>query len=260
MKLKTISLLGSGWLGLPLAEHFILKGFDVKASTTSAGRLAELRSIGAQSFIVDLEKQPDNIQSFLKAHILIINITSKSIPGFAQLIRAIERSDIEKVLFVSSTSVYDDLNTTISEADGLESPTSPLVVIEKLFSASNKFKTTIVRFAGLIGYSRHPGRFFRSGRIVQNPDSPVNLIHRDDCVEIIARIIDREIWGEALNCCADTHPSKREFYTHAARSLGEPPPEFATSTGPFYKIISNEKVKHLLAYDFLHPDLMRIQF
>jgi len=44
---------------------------------------------------------------------LIINITSKNIPGFKQLITEIEKSEIEKVLFVSSTSVYDNLNQTI---------------------------------------------------------------------------------------------------------------------------------------------------
>ena len=86
------------------------------------------------------------------------------------------------MLFVSSTSVYASGNQTATEADGALSGASPLLAIENLFAENAGFSTTIVRFAGLIGYSRHPGRFFRSGKPVQNPNAPVNLIHRDDCI------------------------------------------------------------------------------
>jgi hypothetical protein len=110
----------------------------------------------------------------------------------------------------------------------------------------------------LIGYGRHPGRFFRKGRLIQNPDSHVNLIHRDDCIEIISRIIKKEVWGEVFNCCADTHPTKREFYTQAAKSIGLTAPDFEYSGTNSFKIISNEKVKRILNYEFLHPDLTKI--
>ncbi len=121
-------------------------------------------------------------------------------------------------------------------------------------------KTTIVRFGGLIGYSRNPGKFFSKGGIVHNPDSNVNLIHRDDCIEIISQIVEKEVWGEVFNCCADTHPTKREFYTQAAKSIGFPVPKFEDSGFASFKIISNQKVKRILNYEFLHPDLMKIKF
>jgi len=201
-----------------------------------------------------------NIQTFLQANILIINIPSKDIDAFSNLITEIEKSEIRKVLFVSSTSVYENTNKTISESDGEESALSPLLTIESLFTNSGKIKTTIVRFGGLIGYSRNPGEFFRTGRIVQNPDSNVNLIHRDDCIQIISQIIEQEVWGEVFNCCADTHPTKREFYTQAAKSIGLSAPEFANSGTKSFKIVSNQKVKQVLNYEFLHPDLMEIKF
>lgn len=135
-----------------------------------------------------------------------------------------------------------------------------MLTIENLFRNNAKIKTTIVRFGGLIGYSRNPGRFFMNGRLVSDPDSNVNLIHRDDCIEIISQIVAQEVWGETFNCCADTHPTKREFYTHAAQSQGFPVPVFATSGATSFKIISNQKVKQVLKYTFLHPDLMKIHF
>jgi nucleoside-diphosphate-sugar epimerase len=258
--IKTISILGSGWLGFPLAEHFIMKGNHVKASTTSKSRLSELASGKAEPFVIDIEMLSNNIQSFLQAKILIINIPSKNIGAFIDLKKEIEKSEIEKVLFVSSTSVYEDINKTISESDNVESTLSPLKKIEDLFRNSIKIKSTMVRFGGLIGYSRNPGKFFSNGRVVYNPDSNVNLIHRDDCIEIISRIIEQEVWGEVFNCCADTHPTKREFYTHAAKSIGAPAPEFVNSDVKSFKIISNQKVKQILNYKFSHPDLMKLTF
>lgn len=252
--------MGSGWLGLPLAEHFVLKGHHVKASTTSESRLSELTAIDVEPFILDIGRLPGNVQAFLQTDILIINIPSKDLGAFSNLARQIEKSKIEKVLFISSTSVYENKNKTVSESNGEESTQRPLFSIENLFRSLDKIKTTIVRFGGLIGYSRNPGKFFSKGRVVQNPDSNVNLIHRDDCIGIISQIVEQKVWGEVFNCCADTHPTKKEFYTHASKSIGFPTPEFADSGANSFKIISNEKVKQILNYTFLHPELMKIEF
>ncbi len=243
-----------------MTGHFVMMGNSVKASTTSESRLSELKSINAEPFMIDIGELPGNIQTFLQANVLIINIPSRNIDGFSNLIKEIEKSEIERVIFISSTSVYENNNKTISESDGLESTLSPLLTIEDLFRNSAKIECTIVRFGGLIGYSRNPGKFFSSGRPIHNPEAAVNLIHRDDCIEIISRIVEQEIWGEVFNCCADTHPTKREFYTQAAESIGWPPPVFADTDSSLFKIISNQKVKRILNYEFIHSDLMKITY
>ena len=255
-----ISILGSGWLGLPLAQHFIQAGHTVNASTTSEDRLADLLSIGAESCIIDIDSLTTTVQDFLHAAILIINIPSKNISGFRRLADEIEASEIDNVLFVSSTSVYRNVAKTINESDTDSFSQSPLLEIEGLLRGCSSIRTTIVRFGGLIGYSRHPGRFFGSGRVVKNPEAPVNLIHRDDCIGIISQIVEQEVWGEVFNCCADTHPTKRDFYTQAAKSTGFPVPRFEDSSSISFKIISNKKVKQQLNYKFLYDDLMNIKF
>ncbi len=258
--MKTISILGSGWLGFPLARHFIAAGYAVNSSARSENRFAELDAIGAEAFVVDIDQPILDAHRFLQANLLIVNIPSKNLAGFRLLRKAIEASPIESVLFVSSTSVYENVNATITESDAGYYSQSPLLQIEDLFRHCRGLQTTIVRFGGLIGYGRHPGRFFAPGRVVQNPDSPVNLIHRDDCIGIISRIIERQAWGEILNCCADTHPTKRDFYRRAVESIGGVLPEFGESDPAAGKSISNQKVKQLLDYEFEHPDLMRIDF
>jgi nucleoside-diphosphate-sugar epimerase len=258
--IRTISILGSGWLGLPLAKYFVSMGDHVKASTTSISRLQELSSLEIEPFILDIGQLPGNLHVFLRSNILIVNIPSKNIDGFNDLIKEIESSEIEKVLFVSSTSVYRNQNKTLFESDAEEPATSPLLEIEYLFRKNSNFKNTIVRFGGLIGYGRNPGRFLNKGSLVHNPDSNVNLIHRDDCINIIRHIVEQEVWGEVFNCCADTHPTKRSYYTQAAKRLGVPAPEFEESGARAFKIISSQKVKRMLNYEFLYPDLMDIKF
>ena len=83
----------------------------------------------------------------------------------------------------------ENKNKTITESEGEESTLNPLQTIENLFWNNIKFETTIVRLGGLIGYSRNPGRFFNNKKLVSNPDSKVNLIHRDDCINIIEQIV-----------------------------------------------------------------------
>ena len=103
--MKTISILGSGWLGFPLAQRFVTEGYDVKASTTSESRISDLKSIGVNPFIVNIDLLTNYIQTFLQANILIVNIPSKNIAGFRHLVDQIVASEIENVLYVSSTNV-----------------------------------------------------------------------------------------------------------------------------------------------------------
>ncbi len=255
--MKTISVLGSGWLGLPLAQNLKESGFSIKASTTSPERLSLLEQVGAEPFLVNIENLSNEVDGFLKSDILIINITSKNIDAFRELIAKIEESSIQKVIFISSTSVYKSCNKTVSESDHNLLTESPLRIIEELFQNSQKFNTTIIRFGGLIGYSRNPGRFFAGGKTLRDPDGRVNLIHRDDCIGIIHKVIEKQAWGETFNGCADTHPTKREFYSKAASAIGLEIKQFGSNETPF-KIVSNEKVKSLLGYKFIHSNLMKI--
>jgi len=256
-----ISVLGSGWLGLPLATELVEQGHHVNLSTRSESRLVELDKISVSSFIIDINEFSTEVKLFLDADILIINITSKDIVSYANLIKEIENSAVSKVLFISSTSVYQAGDCNVTEKGQFENPQSVLFQIEQLFRSNSEFKTTILRLSGLVGYSRHPGRFFKNGKLVQQPDTPVNLIHRDDCIGIINSIIEQAAWGEVFNGCATTHPNKRAFYSHARSLLNLPAPEFNEATAnQVGKVVSNDKVIKQLAYEFLYPDVMSIKF
>ena len=254
-----ISILGSGWLGLPLTEFLSGKGFHAKTSTRSGSRAKQIEKHGIDVCVFDIEHIDKSELSFLDADILIINITSKNIPAFANLIPEIEKSAIQKVLFISSTSVYPNLNNVITEDEELELVDTKLFQIENLFRKNKNFLTTILRFSGLIGYTRHPGNWF-STRPISQPDAPVNLIHRDDCLGLIEAIVVLQAWGEVFNGCADTHPFKRDFYSHARALLDQKQPECEQNEVLRYKIISNKKSKQVLNYKYKYANLMNISF
>lgn len=253
-----ISILGSGWLGLPLIRHFTSQHLRVASSTRQLSRFPQIEAAGGIAFLIDIDKQ-NHWAAFFQADTMIINITSKNLNGFQNLVKQIADAPVKQVLLVSSSSVYQNLQRQVTEDEGAENPNSILFQIEQLFQQQSQFKTTILRCSGLIDSRRHPGNFFRHGRQVQQPDAPVNLIHLDDVIGIIEAIIRQRAWGQIFNASADTHPSKRQFYSYARRLLAQPPPDFAHSSSDAYKIVSNRKVRQQLGYQFRHPDLMQIQ-
>jgi nucleoside-diphosphate-sugar epimerase len=270
--MKRISILGSGWLGLPLAIELSQANFHVKASSRSQERLTQLRKADIEAHAYDIEvldsRKNTHENDFLQADILIINITSKSVEAFTQLISEIENSTIQQVLFISSTSVYKNSakldSAAVTEGDATALVPCPLLKIENLFQNNSNFKTSIIRFSGLIGYQRHPGRFFLATteddvvycKTIKNPDARVNMIHRDDCIGIINAVIKQNCWDEVFNACASHHPTRREFYQAALNHLGDHEPVFSGQTDSVGKIISNEKVKEQLGYSFVHDDLL----
>lgn len=256
---NSISILGSGWLGLPLIDMFVKQGYAVKASTRKTDKLPILSEHGATGYIVDTQATiPKN---FLDSELLIINITGKDPDAYQNLAACIASSPVEKVLMVSSTSVYLNVNRPVTEDEAAENPDSVLWQIEQRLKTHEGFTTTIVRFSGLIGGRRHPGRFFSQGKQIRQPLAPVNLIHLDDCLGIIDAIIAQQSWGEVYNGCADFHPSKREFYGYWAAQLGLPEPQSLDDDTPQdWKIVSNQKVQQRLAYTFKYSDLYRLSF
>ena len=75
-----ISILGCGWLGLPLAKALLENRFSVKGSTTSQEKLSVLENSGIQPFLIALseDKTIGNLSSFLEnSKILIIDIPPK---------------------------------------------------------------------------------------------------------------------------------------------------------------------------------------
>ena len=264
-----ISILGCGWLGLPLAKSLLQNGFSIKGSTTSLEKISPLQSAGITPFLVRLEEQQisASVADFLAdSQILIINIPPKLRGGSTEnfvakittLLPFIENSTVEKVLFVSSTSVYGEHNEFVSEASVLNPDTEggrQLAIVENILQKNSRFQTTILRFGGLISDERNPVRFLSGRENIENPDAPINLIHQDDCIGIIEKIIALNSWDETYNAVAPFHPTRQKYYTQKATELNLALPKFAALNTIVGKTILNNKVIEVLDYSFIKPTL-----
>lgn len=264
-----ISILGCGWLGLPLAKALLKKGFLVKGSTTSMDKIAVLKTADIEPFVVQLEEQcvSTTIQDFLaNSQILIVNIpprlrgslTENFVAKMKNILPFIEKSTVTKVLFVSSTSVYGEDNLTVTEATPLNPDSEggrQLAIVERLLQKNTTFKTTILRFGGLIGEDRNPVRFLSGRENIENPNAPINLIHQDDCIGIIEKIIELNAWNEIFNAVTPFHPSRKEYYTHKAQELHLAFPKFATTNSAAGKTVLSDKLVQLLQYSYVKPNL-----
>ena len=95
--MNKISILGCGWLGLPLAKSLLLKGYEVKGSTTSESKLEVLKNAGISPFQIQLEEHQiiGKIEDFLKeTDVLIIDIP----PGLRiEISSSLEMTFVNKV-------------------------------------------------------------------------------------------------------------------------------------------------------------------
>jgi nucleoside-diphosphate-sugar epimerase len=271
-----ISILGCGWLGLPLAKSLLENEFSVKGSTTSVEKLSVLENSRIQPYLIALseDKPTGNLAEFLEnSKILIIDVPPKLhgsekdpstalrmtyVEKIRTLIPYIEKSSVENVLFISSTSVYGEDNLVVTEETKLNPDTESgkqLVQNEQLLQSNPNFKTTILRFGGLIGEDRHPVRFLAGRKNLDNPDAPINLIHQKDCIGIILKIMELNSWNETFNAAATSHPSRKDYYTQKAVEFNLALPEFNSENLTFGKTILSSKVENVLGYTFTKPNL-----
>lgn len=263
---KQISIIGCGWLGLPLAKVMNAKGYRVKGSTTSEEKLELLNDNGILPYIVRLNENEiaGSYSEFLsESDCIIINIPpglrkypeKNHVKEILNLVEAIEKSHISKVLYISSTSVFkDEFNFPVIDIHKAPNNTSngpkQLIEIEQNLINNSNFKTTILRFGGLFNEDRHPAKYLSGKTDIPNPESPINLIHREDCVAIISKLITNNIWNVTLNAAYPIHPTKKEYYTDYCKTHNLKLPEFKISKNSRGKIIDSSKLVQLLNYTF----------
>lgn len=264
--MKSISILGCGWLGKPLAIELITSGYRVSGSTTQESKLSELDSLGINPFLIKFDPQlsRSDYHEFFQTDILIISIPPRRKSGqthvyleqMNNVVREILKGSISTILFISSTSVYADGDRIVKENDA--DPNSYLVQAENILRDQTEFKTTVIRFGGLVGQGRNPGRFLAGKKDVQGGNHPVNVIHQQDCIGIIKAIIEQEAWGEVFNACADHHPSRKEFYSRASAVMQLEAPQFLDEDGSKNKVVDCIKLKTKLKYKIVYSDLMEM--
>lgn len=266
-----ISVLGCGWLGFPLAERLLSEEHTVKGSTTTPKKVSILKQSGIESFLINLPESlsDEKSESFWECDLLILNLppgrrnpnVKDEFPALVEkVVEKAKSHDISWIIFTSSTSVYPEFGGITREQDtqpGKATRASGEALLkaeEVIINAGIDY--TILRLGGLYGYDRHPVKHLSGKKNLDGALKPVNLVHQLDCVNLITEVIDQKKRNEIYNIVSDGHPPRKEFYQCAARHFNLPEPTFAEDSNKNYKIVSNEKIKNDLFYEFFYPNPM----
>ena len=243
--LQQISIIGCGWLGFPLAKELLKLGYKIKGSTTTLSKLDQLTNAGIQGYFIQLSgtKIKGDISDFLEgSSTLIINIP----PGLRKdadknheeeikhLLTAINTSNISKILFISSISVFEDTEdfpeiTSVATANGSSPSAQQLIAIEHQIKGLQQAKYGILRLAGLFDHHRHPGNRLAGRAHLPNPKAPLNLIHKTDVINCIIQLLSKDLWGYTFNACYPYHPEKKAYYKDYSLKHQIPAPKFNKS-------------------------------
>lgn len=242
----SVSIIGAGWLGLPLAQHLKQTGCALTLSSRAKDKVTKLTQSGWHACQFELGQSVP--AELAQNDIAIINIAAgrkqlapeEYSEKVLKLVQELISQNVQYILFVSTTSVYGSQSGKITEASPVKPNTNSgtaHVQIEEHLRQHLSGRTTILRLAGLVGDERHPVKFL-SGKVeLTNPDHAVNLVHRKDVINAITAIIENQVWGKTLHLCSLEHPSRQEYYQWAAKQLGLVLPEFVTSDGAAGKLI-----------------------
>ncbi|WNC71767.1 hypothetical protein RGQ13_16845 [Thalassotalea psychrophila] len=269
----SVGIIGAGWLGLPLSLTLQEKGVKVVASATNLDSEDKLKQRGLNTCRLNLP-DIDNTCSLLQCQHLVICIPPGIRYGKSDYVAKIsaivdqvelEQCAVQSITLLSSTAVYNGLFGEVTEDSVLNLQGAKVDIMHQAEQAILTSKCTnkaVLRLGGLMGYDRQPGRFFNNGKVIPNPESVINFIHRDDVIGIICQLlvsfqnnVSLKNPTNIFNCVAPHHPTRRNFYQKALSSLGMPMASFSDQEESDGKLV-NSKFIGYLQYQFKYADIM----
>lgn len=242
----TILIAGCGYVGRRAAETWVRGGHEVHAITRTEEKAEELAAAGIQPVLLDLSHPvldrplpPADTVLWAVGYDRSGGVSREQIwvKGLLWLLANLETAP-QRFIYVSSTSVYG------SGDGGIVDEYSPVLPVTEggmtcvqaeqllLHECRQKYPSTavhILRFAGIYG----PDRLLRRIEHLRdnmplpgNPDHPLNLIHVDDAVRLIDRIVQAGDFPEIMNVVNTDTLSRREYYEKLASLVAAPLPRF----------------------------------
>ncbi|MDR0219139.1 MAG: SDR family oxidoreductase [Enterobacteriaceae bacterium] len=275
--MKKVSIIGLGWLGMPLAQMLLRSGVQVVGSKTTPDGVEAACMCGVDCHLLNLTPEivcdADKLAQLMSVDVLVLALPVRSVAeGGAGYVKAVQllvdtalSYSVPHIIFTSSTSVYGSSIGHLNENSPLSPETQSakaLVELENWLHQLPNTSVDILRLAGLVGSGRHAGRFLAGKKAVVGGENAVNLVHQDDAISAIKLLIQRSEGGNIYNLCAPKHPKKSEFYAQACRQLNLIPPEFllpeeneeGKNHSGEYKVIDGSRICRDLGFEYQYPD------
>ncbi len=115
--MKTFTILGAGWLGEKLA-HRLKNDYKIKVSLRDEKKSEIYKNLGFSSYILN-EYDFSFLDELLDTNYLFINYPPSKFENYLVFLEKIYNHEkiqnIEKIIFISSTSVYPDIEENFEE-------------------------------------------------------------------------------------------------------------------------------------------------
>ncbi|MGB0895127.1 MAG: SDR family NAD(P)-dependent oxidoreductase [Parashewanella sp.] len=268
--MKSITIIGCGWFGLPLGQYLSQKQYQVFGSKRAQDDADQLSQYGINGFQFDLSSVGDGelmstrkrIHKYIDTQLLVVNIPpnrrqhNNYLLQLADLIKIINIEHYEKVIFISSSGVYEDVPKRVKEQDASPHSESSDILLkaEQLFLQFANVQ--ILRFAGLIGKQRHPVRYLSGKTAMAGANKVVNLVHLTDCINSVVCLLENTPKQTIYNVCSPDHPTKKDYYTQAAKKLQLVAPEFKVDPSKG-KLVDGSAICDDYGFIYQETDLIR---
>ena len=249
--MKSISILGTGWLGFAFAKSLKEK-YQVKVSIRTDEKKDLMINEGLIPYLLN-EENLENLENLLDSDYVFINFPPSKSKDYLNFLNNIYShkniSNIKKLIFISSTSIYPNEQAIFNEDFKIKNPISKAV-----FDAEElvKNKTDVIfRCSGLMGENRIAGKYF-AGKVLDSEDVKVNYIHRDDVINASLFVIENDIKG-VFNLCSKEHPTRKEVYLANAKKYNFEKPIFENKKEYKNRIIDGSKIQGL-GFEYKYPN------
>ena len=250
--MKTFTILGTGWLGAELAEK-LKDDYKIKVSLRDEKKSEIYKKFGFSAYILN-EYDFSFLDELLDTDYLFINYPPSKFENYLAFLKKIYNhpkiKNIEKIIFVSSTSVYPDIEESFNEEFIIKNPSNKMVLDAENLVLN---KTHIIfRASGLFGEDRIAGRRL-ANKIVDFPKTKINFVHRNDVINATKFVIENNING-IFNLCSKQHPTKKEIYTFNSKKYDFTTPIFLNNNSYLNRIINGSKIEKL-GFEYKYNDV-----
>lgn len=254
-------VLGAGNVGARAARRLAEAGLSVTATTSNPQTSRALTCLGVRAISWRWEPGASWMELVeTSAEVWCVTVPSRNGQAHAEefhreLHEAAARAGVRRLIWTSSTAVYDPLQAgEIEESDAIHIASRhtgvDMLALEKIHLEARKVPFVSLRLGGLFSEARHPAVALTRRVPVKEADGQVQWVHEEDAARACVFVALRSGHvPEALNVVSPNASSRRELL-EASLSPGELP---VLVEGGRRRQVSAERLAGL-GFDWFVPD------
>lgn len=274
-----ILIVGTGYVGLPLAAELVRQGNEVVGLRQSAEGAAALREAGVEPLVTDLSRSDFTRPTgrfdwvvFAAAAPGDADIDARRrlhVDGTRHLLAHFDGERPTKYVHVGCASVYGQQDASVVKEHSPTEPRSPAGQVQLeaerlvLDAAKGGFPAVILRVAEIYGPDRMPilDRFLRNEVILPGRGRRhLNMIHRQDVLGAVQVALRAGRPGEVYNVVDQEPVTETHFFSWLAETVGKWMPRFGPEETDPERLrvaidhkVSQRRLTMELGYRLVHP-------